>query len=99
MILETALITVTPGREAEFINAVEFRGVEVLEQADGFLGLEISQGVERPNTILLALGWDTLEDHTVKFRGGPLFAAWRAVISPFFAEGTAPHVEHWEPRS
>ena len=97
MILETALITVIPGKEAEFIAAVESRGVEILERADGFLGIEISQGIERPHTILLALGWDTLEDHTVKFRGGPLFAEWRAVISPFFAD--QPHVEHWEPRS
>jgi hypothetical protein len=38
--------------------------------------------------------WDTLEDHTVGFRGGPLFAQWRAIVGPFFA--APPEVEHFE---
>ena len=97
MILETALIHVIPGKEAEFIAAVESKGMAILERAEGFLGLDISQGVERPSTIMLALLWETLEDHTEKFRGGPLFTDWRSVISPFFSQ--PPHVEHWEPRS
>mgnify|MGYP006269519573 FL=1 len=97
MILETAFITVKPGQVANFIQAVETQGIEVLERADGFLGLEINVGIERPDTVLLALGWETLEDHTESFRGGPLFNQWRAVISPFFVE--PPQVEHWEPQS
>jgi hypothetical protein len=45
--------------------------------------------------IQLHLEWETLEDHTEGFRGGPLFAEWRAIIGPFFAE--PPQVEHWAP--
>jgi hypothetical protein len=37
--------------------------------------------------------WDTLEDHTVGFRNGPLFAQWRAIVGPFFA--APPVVEHF----
>jgi heme-degrading monooxygenase HmoA len=37
--------------------------------------------------------WDTLEDHTEGFRGGPLFAQWRAIVGPFFAQ--PPVVEHF----
>jgi hypothetical protein len=38
--------------------------------------------------------WQTLENHTVDFRGSPAFADWRAIVGPFFAE--APKVEHFE---
>ena len=38
--------------------------------------------------------WQTLENHTVDFRQGPLFAEWRGFIGPFLA--VPPHVEHLE---
>lgn len=96
MIIETAHITVTPGREEEFLVALE-DGKKVLSQAVGFQHIHVSRGIERPNVILLQLAWATLENHTVDFRQGELFAQWRAAISPFFADGTAPAVEHWAP--
>ena len=38
--------------------------------------------------------WQTLENHTVDFRGSPAFADWRAIVGPFFA--APPAVEHFE---
>jgi hypothetical protein len=96
MIIETAQISVTPGREAEFIEALT-EGKKILEQAEGFVHLHVSRGIERDSVIMLQLMWKTLENHTVDFRGGPLFPQWRAVIGPFFADGQAPVVEHWSP--
>lgn len=93
MVTETAFISVQPGTESAFLHAVKESGVAVLKRAEGFRTLSIKRGVERPSTFQLTLQWDTLEDHTEKFRGGPLFIEWRAVISPFFAE--PPNVEHW----
>jgi heme-degrading monooxygenase HmoA len=93
MIMETAYIDVVPGREEEFIAALE-QGKAIVAQAKGFQVMHVHRGVERPSTFLLALGWDTVEDHTVGFRQGPLFAQWRDVISPYFAN--PPQVEHWE---
>ena len=49
--------------------------------------------VERPHVFMFTIGWETLEDHTVAFRGGPLFAEWRAIVGPFFA--APPAVEHF----
>ena len=37
--------------------------------------------------------WDSLDDHMVGFRQGPLFAQWRAIVGPFFAQ--PPQVEHF----
>lgn len=96
MIVETAHIMISPGRESEFLEALA-EGRKVLERAEGFKSLVARRGIERPNVVMLQLEWATLENHTIDFRQGPLFAQWRAVISPFFAQDSSPQVEHWEP--
>ena len=92
MITEVAFMTVHEGQEDEFLTALE-QAKLVVAQAKGFRSLDVKRGVERPSTFMLTLTWDTLEDHTEGFRGGPLFPQWRGHIGPFFAE--APQVEHW----
>lgn len=94
MILEVADIRIPPGRQAEFDAAIR-RGLEtVISRAQGFRGFKVNRGIESPERYLLMIFWDTLEDHTVHFRGGPLFAEWRAIVGPFFA--APPVVEHFD---
>jgi heme-degrading monooxygenase HmoA len=94
MILEIADIRIQPGRQAEFDEAI-LRGLStVISQARGFQGYKVNKGIESPERYVLMIFWDTLEDHTVAFRGGPLFAQWRAIVGPFFAQ--PPVVEHFE---
>ena len=93
MILEIADIRIQPGQQAAFDQAI-LRGVKtVISQAKGFRGWKVNKGVESPERYVLMIFWDTLEDHTVAFRGGPLFAQWRAIVGPFFAQ--PPQVEHF----
>lgn len=93
MILEVADIRIQPGRQAEFDEAIE-RGLRtVISQAKGFQGWKVNKGIESPERYLLQIFWATLEDHTVGFREGPLFAQWRAIVGPFFA--SPPVVEHF----
>ena len=93
MILEVADLRIQPGQQAAFDEAI-VRGVTtVISQARGFRGWKVNKGVESPERYLLMIFWDTLEDHTVHFRGGPLFAQWRAIVGPFFAQ--PPQVEHF----
>ncbi|MCW3007001.1 MAG: hypothetical protein JWP17_1627 [Solirubrobacterales bacterium] len=92
MIIERALMAITPGSEADFEAALA-KAEDVLAQAKGFHGIRIARGVENPSTYLLLLEWDTVEDHTVGFRESELFAQWRALIGPYFAQ--APAVEHY----
>jgi heme-degrading monooxygenase HmoA len=93
MILEVADIRITPGRQAEFDAAIQRGLADVIGRAEGFRGFKINKGVESPERYLLMIFWDTLEDHTVHFRGGPLFAQWRAIVGPLFA--AQPVVEHF----
>jgi heme-degrading monooxygenase HmoA len=93
MILELADIRIVPGQQAEFDAAIQ-RGVEtVASKAKGFQGYKVNRSVESPERYLLMIYWDTLENHTVDFRQGPLFAQWRAIVGPFFA--VPPVVEHF----
>ena len=94
MILEVADIRITPGRQAEFDEAIQ-RGVRtVIAKARGFRGWKVNKGIESPERYLLQIFWETLEDHTVHFRGSALFTEWRAIVGPFFA--APPQVEHFE---
>jgi heme-degrading monooxygenase HmoA len=93
MILELADIRIRPGQQAAFDEAIA-RGVQtVIAKAKGFRGFKVNKGIESPERYILQIFWDTLEDHTVHFRGSPAFADWRAIVGPFFAG--PPVVEHF----
>lgn len=93
MILEIADIRIQPGQQAAFEAALQ-QGVDsVIAQARGFRGYKVNKGIESPERYVLMIFWDTLEDHTEHFRGGPLFPQWRALVGPFFA--ATPQVEHF----
>jgi heme-degrading monooxygenase HmoA len=94
MILELADIRIQAGKGAEFDTAI-VRGVEtVISKAKGFRGYEVHKGIESPERYLLTIRWETLENHTVDFRGSAAFAEWRAIVGPYFA--APPQVEHFE---
>ena len=94
MILEVADIRIAPGQQAAFDEAIQ-RGLRtVLSRSPGFRGFKVNKGVESPERYLLMVYWETLENHTVDFRQGPLVPAWRAIVGPFFA--VPPVVEHFE---
>lgn len=93
MILEIADIQIHPGQQADFEAAIADGIKHVISQAQGFINARVQHGIESPERYVLQIEWATLEDHTVHFRGGPLFQAWRAIVGPFFAQ--APKVEHF----
>jgi heme-degrading monooxygenase HmoA len=93
MILEVADIRIPPGKNAEFEVAIERGLTTVVATAKGYRSHRVQRGVESPERYLLMIEWDTLENHTVDFRQGPLFAQWRAIVGPFFA--VPPNVEHF----
>ncbi|HWI82066.1 antibiotic biosynthesis monooxygenase [Ramlibacter sp.] len=94
MILEIADIRIQPGQQAAFEAAIQQALATVLPKAQGVHGFKVNRCIETPERYVLQIFWDTLEDHTVGFRQGPLFAQWRAIIGPFFAG--PPLVEHFE---
>jgi heme-degrading monooxygenase HmoA len=93
VILEIADIRIHPGQQAAFDEAIQRGLATTISRAQGCRGWKVNKGVESPERYLLMVFWETLEDHTVHFRGGPLFTEWRAIVGPFFA--APPQVEHY----
>ncbi|MBR7801804.1 antibiotic biosynthesis monooxygenase family protein [Undibacterium fentianense] len=94
MILELADIRIQAGRQVEFDVAIQHGLNSVIAHAKGFCGYKVNKGIESPDRYLLMIFWENLENHTVDFRESPAFAAWRAIVGPFFA--SPPTVEHFD---
>jgi heme-degrading monooxygenase HmoA len=93
MITEIAQIDVKPGSEADFEAAVA-KARAAFGRSKGFSGFELHRSIEKPQRYRLVVKWQTLENHTVDFRGSESFAEWRGLVGPFFA--APPEVEHTE---
>ena len=94
MITEHAVLEVVPGREAEFVAAME-KAKSLIAGSPGFAGLRVERCLERPSCFLLLVEWERLEDHTEGFRGSPAYARWRAALHHFY--DPFPLVEHFAP--
>jgi heme-degrading monooxygenase HmoA len=93
VITEHALLDVAPGREDEFVQAME-RAKLLIAASRGFVSLRLERCLERPNRFLLLVEWQRLEDHTEGFRGSPAYREWRAALHHFY--DPFPVVEHFE---
>ena len=92
MILERAIFAIKPGTAREFAAAFA-KARPHIEGAKGFRKLEMRPGIETPDSYLLLVWWDTVEDHMKGFRESEAFAEWRKHLGPFFAG--PPAVEHY----
>ncbi|HUK09124.1 MAG TPA: antibiotic biosynthesis monooxygenase family protein [Stellaceae bacterium] len=91
MILEIAQIAIKPGMESEFEAGVA-KAAPVFRRAKGCKGMTLQRSIETPNRYRLFVKWETLENHTVDFRGSADFQEWRKLVGHCFA--VAPEVEH-----
>lgn len=91
MILEIAQIDVKPGMESEFEAGVKKAG-PIFQRAKGCKGMQLQRSIEKPERYRLFVKWETLENHTVDFRGSADFQEWRKLVGHCFA--APPEVEH-----
>jgi quinol monooxygenase YgiN len=91
MITEIAQIDVKPGMEQDFEAGVA-KAAPVFKRAKGCHGLTLEKSIEKPSRYRLFVQWETVENHTVDFRGSADFQEWRACVGQFFE--SPPVVEH-----
>src|SRR5437868_631589 len=92
MVLEVALIDLTPGQEDAF--AAAYAGAHtILATTPGVRSVRMTRGIESPSRFVLLVEWDSVADHENNFRGTDRFTRWRAAIWPYFAK--PPQVEHF----
>lgn len=93
MILEVAILTVKAGQAADF--EVAFRSASlIIASMKGYGRHELRRCLEIANQYVLLVEWDTLEDHTVGFRGSEQYQEWRRLLHHFY--DPFPTVEHYE---
>lgn len=91
MIHEIAYITVKDGMQQAFEQGVS-EAAPLFKRAKGCRGLALQRGIEQPQHYRLVVAWDTVEDHTIVFRGSEDFQSWRRLVGHCFE--TPPVVEH-----
>ena len=92
MIVQRLVISVVPGREAEFEGAL-LEARQHAFAADGFRRFTVDRGIDRPSTYLVQISWETPEEQ-VRFAESPLFTRWATALDPFVV-GT-PVVERFQ---
>ncbi|MGV7210453.1 antibiotic biosynthesis monooxygenase family protein [Oxalobacteraceae bacterium A2-2] len=93
MIYEIAELYIKPDAHDAFQAGVA-QAIPLFQRAKGCLSVRLDRGIESPDTYHLVIGWATLENHTVDFRGSDDFQAWRALVGQYFAQ--PPKVEHFD---
>lgn len=92
MILEVAILPVIAGKNAEFEAAFR-EASSLISSMKGYVSHELQSCIEDGNKYLLLVQWETLEDHTVGFRGSPEYQEWRKLLHHFY--DPFPVVEHY----
>lgn len=93
MILEVAILNVKPNQEADFEMSFR-RASSIIAAMQGYRRHELRRCLEIANQYLLLVEWDTLEDHTVGFRGSDQYQEWRRLLHHYY--DPFPSVEHYE---
>ena len=93
MITEIAILTIDPEKAGAFEAAVA-SATPHFRSAAGCHGMSLERVIEFPGRYHLVVLWETVEHHTVTFRGSEGFRSWRALAGPFFT--SPPVVTHTE---
>lgn len=93
MILEVAMLQVRPGLTADFER--NFQAASgIISKMEGYIHHELKRCLEDPHKYVLMVKWETLEDHTIGFRGSAEYQEWKNLLHHFY--DPFPVVEHFE---
>jgi len=92
MILEVAMLQVKPDLAQSF--EASFREAsKIISSMHGYVNHELQKCLEDEHKYILLVRWETLEDHTVGFRGSEAYQAWKALLHHYY--DPFPVVEHF----
>ncbi len=93
MILEVAILDVRNGEEERFEAAFK-KASEIISAMKGYVSHQLQRCLEKTSRYILLVNWQTLEDHTVGFRGSEQYQEWKKLLHHFY--DVFPTVEHYE---
>jgi heme-degrading monooxygenase HmoA len=93
MILEVAILNVIPELTLEF-EASFRKASKIIASIDGYIKHELRRCLEKEYQYILLVQWESLEDHTVGFRGSESYQDWKKLLHHYY--DLFPTVEHYE---
>lgn len=93
MILEMAALHIIPGLSSEFEQSFK-QASKIISRMKGYIDHELQKCMEQENTYILLVRWETLEDHTIGFRGSEEYQDWKVLLHHYY--DPFPAVEHYE---
>ena len=93
MILEVAILDVIPGQEVEF-QAAFGSASSIISSMSGYVSHQLQRCLETRNRFILLVQWETLDAHTIGFRGSEKYQEWKTLLHHFY--DPFPTVEHYE---
>ena len=93
MILEVVILDVIPGQEKDF-EAAFAKASTIISSMSGYVSHQLQRCLERQNRYILLVNWETLEAHTVGFRGSAEYQEWKKLLHHFY--DPFPSVEHYK---
>jgi heme-degrading monooxygenase HmoA len=89
MITELVEMDIKPGSEAAFEAAFQ-QCMTFLGRSNGCASAQMLRSIENPSRYRLLVQWQTLEDHTEKFRGSADHKALKEVLAAFVERSSGP---------
>ncbi len=93
MILEVAILNVRIGAEGQFETAFE-QASAIISAMSGYIRHQLQRCTEVSNRYILLVNWESLEAHTIGFRGSPEYQDWKRLLHHFY--DPFPTIEHYE---
>jgi len=66
----------------------------IISAMPGYVSHELQRCIEVPHRYILLVDWESLEAHTVGFRGSPQYQEWKRLLHHFY--DPFPTVEHYQ---
>jgi heme-degrading monooxygenase HmoA len=92
MVLEVAVLHIKPGQTSAF-EAAFAKAQTIISGMKGYINHQLQHCIEDDHQYILLVNWDTLEDHTVGFRGSAEYQDWKVLLHHFY--DPFPVVEHY----
>ncbi|GIG53981.1 antibiotic biosynthesis monooxygenase family protein [Demequina activiva] len=83
MIVESVVLPVMPGREADFEQAFA-QAAPLIERQPGYGGHTLRRGIEHPSTYLLTVHWENVAAHEDGFRASSDYQQWKRLLHGFY---------------
>jgi heme-degrading monooxygenase HmoA len=92
VILEVAVLTIKEGMENDFEKAFAV-AQSIIASMRGYIAHQLQRCCENPRQYILLVNWETVDAHTVGFRGSQEYRRWKELLHHFY--DPFPTVEHY----